>query len=322
MRGTLAFIGRWVVLFCCACAGVALVPLVLAADDAYPTRPINFIVPWGTGGGADYVGRAIAKELQPILGASMPVINVPGGTGQTGLMKMGAERSDGYTVELVTSETLLLEVTGRPLFKPEDFACVGIVDQQNAGLLVKADSPFKTWDDVVRAAKAKRVSVAFDGFGSSGDLIVNHLNRKIGAKFDLVPYDKPGERIASVLGGHNELLFTQPGDVVSYVESKQLRPILMFADRRDPRFPDVATSRERGYDVSFIHFRALYVKKDTPQPIMQKLTSALGKAIATPAYRAALEREDALPDSAVAADKAPAFIRAWLQQAKAIRASK
>ncbi len=293
-----------------------------AADAAYPSRPVNLIVPWGTGGGADYIGRAIAKEMEPHLGASIPVLNVPGGTGQTGIMKMAGERADGYTMEEVTSETVLLEVTGKPLFKLGDFICLAIVDQQNAGLLVKADSPFHTWEDVVKAAKSRRVSVAFDGFGSSGDLLVKYLNRKIGAKFDLVPYDKPGERIASVLGGHNELLFTQPGDVVSYIESNQLRPILMFADQRDPRFPDVSTSKEHGYDASFIHFRAMYVKAGTPKPIVEKLGDSLAKALETPGYKAALDREAALPDSIVTADKAPAFIQSWLAEARKIRQAK
>lgn len=293
-----------------------------AAEGAYPTRPINLIVPWGTGGGADFIGRALAKELAPLLGASLPVLNVPGGTGQTGLMKMRSEAADGYTLEEVTSETVLLEVTGKPLFKLGDFVCLAIVDQQNPGLLVKGDSAFKTWDDVVKAAKSRRVSVAFDGFGSSGDLMVRYLNRKLGVKFDLVPYDKPGERIASVLGGHNELLFTQPGDVVSYVKSNQLRPILMFSDHRDPRFPDVSTSGEQGYATSFIHFRAMYVKAGTPAPIVEKLTQALDKALASPGYKAALDREAALPDSIVSGKEATEFIQRWLVEGRTIKAAR
>jgi len=323
MRTRVAFVGQFAFVAVCSIAAFAcLAPPARAAEAKYPSRPINFIVPWGTGGGADFIGRVLSKELEPILGVSLPVLNVPGGTGQTGLMKMGGERADGYTIEEVTSETVLLEVTGKPLFKLSDFICLGIVDQQNPGLLVRADSPFHTWEDVVQAAKAKRVSVAFDGFGSSGDLIVNNLNRKLHAKFDLVPYDKPGERIASVLGGHNDLLFTQPGDVISYIESKQLRPILMFTDQRDPRFPDVATSKEFGYSTSFIHFRAMYVKAGTPAPIVHTLSSALDKAMETPAYKKALEREAALPNSLVSADKAPEFIRDWLNEAKTIRAAK
>ena len=323
MRTMVALIRLFVLLVVCPLVSFQLFSSAAhAADGAYPTRPINLIVPWGTGGGADYIGRALAKQLEPLLGASLPVLNVPGGTGQTGLIKMRGEMADGYTVEEVTSETVLLDVTSKPLFKLGDFSCLAIVDQQNPGLLVKEDSPFKTWDDVVKAAKSKRISVAFDGFGSSGDLIVNYLNRKLGVKFDLVPYDKPGERIASVLGGHNDILFTQPGDVISYVNSKQLRPILMFADQRDPRFSDVSTSKEYGYAASFIHFRAMYVKAGTPPDIVQKLTQALEKAVATPEYKAALDREAALPDSIVTADRATDFIKSWLAEARTIRAAK
>jgi tripartite-type tricarboxylate transporter receptor subunit TctC len=293
-----------------------------ASADTYPTRPIDFIVPWGTGGGADYVGRALAKEMQPILGVSLPVLNVPGGTGQTGLIKMRDSKPDGYMVVEVTSETVLLEVTGKPLFKLSDFVCLGVVDQQLPGLLVRVDSPFKSWQDVAVAAKSKQVSVAFDGYGSSGDLIVNYINRKLGTKFELVPYDKPGERIASVLGGHNDLLFTQPGDVLSYINGKQLHPILLFADDKSPAFPDVPISKQFGLTASLIHFRAVYVKAGTPPEIVRKLTDAVSKAAMSPGYKSALENEAALPSSMVPAEKATAFIKSWLDEAKQIKDAK
>jgi tripartite-type tricarboxylate transporter receptor subunit TctC len=306
----------------CTSFVAALVVSAAASGQAYPTRPIDFIVPWGTGGGADYVGRALAREMQPILGVSLPVLNVPGGTGQTGLVKMRDARADGYTIEEVTSETVLLEVTGKPLFKLSDFICLGVVDQQHAGLLVRTDGPFKTWEDVASAAKTRRISVAFDGYGSSGDLIVNYLNRKLGAKFELVPYDKPGERIASVLGGHNDLLFTQPGDVLTYIKGKQLRPILMFADDKSPAFPGTPISRQFGLSASFIHFRALYVKAGTPPEIVGKLTEAVTKAAASEGYKIALENEAALANSVVTVEKATAFIQSWLEEAKRIKEAK
>jgi tripartite-type tricarboxylate transporter receptor subunit TctC len=314
-------LARSVVLFGLLSA-MAPVARVASADEAYPSRPIDLIVPWGTGGGADYVGRALAKELQPLLGVSLPVLNVPGGTGQTGLIKMRSNKADGYTLEEVTSETVLLEVTGKPLFKLADFVCLAIVDQQNGGLLVKSDSAFKTWDDVVKAAKARRLSVAFDGFGSSGDLIVNYLNRRLGVKFELVPYDKPGERIASVLGGHNDLLFTQPGDVVSYINGGQLRPVMIFADQRDPKFADVSSAKEYGYAASLIHFRAMYVKAGTPPDIVNALTQAVAKAAASPGYRTVLDTEAARPDSFVPAEQASSFIQSWLKQARTIKDGK
>jgi tripartite-type tricarboxylate transporter receptor subunit TctC len=309
----------WVVLSLCASLTAGIASTASAADEAYPTRPIDLIVPWGPGGGADYIGRVLAKELQPLLGVSLPVLNVPGGTGQTGLIKMRDSKADGYTIEEVTSETVLLEVTGKPLFKPSDFVCLAIVDQQNAGLLIRADGPFKTWADIANAAKSRRINVAFDGYGSSGDLIINYLNRKLGAKFELVPYDKPGERIASVLGGHNDVLFTQPGDVVSYITGKQLRPILMFADERDPKFPDVPVSKEFGVAASLVHFRAMYVRAGTPPDTVRKLIDAVSKATVSPSYKSALDGEAASPNSVVSAEKAPEFIQTWLGQARRIK---
>ena len=309
-------------LFVAASLAVALGSTRVSAET-YPTRPIDFIVPWGTGGGADYVGRALAKEMQSILGVSLPVLNVPGGTGQTGLIKLRDSKADGYTIEEVTSETVLLEVTGKPLFKLSDFICLGVIDQQHAGLLVRMDSPHKTWNDVAAAATKGRVSVAFDGYGSSGDLLVNYLSRKLGAKFELVPYDKPGERIASVLGGHNDLLFTQPGDVVTYINGKQLQPILLFADEKSAAFADVPISKQFGLpDASLIHFRAMYVKAGTPPEIVARLTDAVARAAASPGFKAALARESALTDSVIPADKATAFIQGWLEEAKRIKEAK
>ena len=152
------------VLLLCAWLIAGTSNAVQTVDELYPTRPIDFIVPWGPGGGADYIGRALGKELQPLMGVSLPILNVPGGTGQTGIIKMRGSKADGYTIEEVTSETVLLEVTGKPLFALSDFICLAIVDQQNAGLLVSADSSFKVWTDVVNAAKSGRISVAFDGY--------------------------------------------------------------------------------------------------------------------------------------------------------------
>jgi tripartite-type tricarboxylate transporter receptor subunit TctC len=288
------------------------------AATTYPSRPIDFIVPWGTGGGADFIGRALAKEMEPTLEVSVPVVNVPGGTGQAGLAKLGEAPSDGYMIEEVTSETLLLPVTGHPLFQLDRFAPIGIVDQQNPGLLVAAESPFKDWNDVLTAARKQSVSVAFDGFGSSGDLLLSYLNQHEKTHFNLVPYAQPSARIASVLGGENAVLFTQPGDVHTYIVGGQLRPVLLFADRPDPQFPGTPISHTFGYP-SLIHFRAIYVRAGTPPEIMRALGAALDKAAHSSAYNSTLKEEGALPASLIDATKADDFIRTWQKQAKDIK---
>lgn len=288
------------------------------AATAYPSRPIDFIIPWGTGGGADLLGRTLAKEMEPILEVSLPVVNVPGGTGQTGLAKLGEGPVDGYMIEEVTSETLLLPVTSHPLFDLARFRPLGIIDQQNPGLLVGAAAPFKDWNDLLDTARKQSVSVAFDGFGSTGDLLLSYLNRHAGTHFNLVPYAQPGERIASVLGGENAVLFTQPGDVHTYVAGGQLRPVLLFADRPDPQFSATPISKTFGYP-SLIHFRAIYVKAETPSDVTRILAAALDKAEQSPTYKSTLEEEGALPASIIDATHVNDFIATWQKQAEDIK---
>jgi tripartite-type tricarboxylate transporter receptor subunit TctC len=296
----------------------AIVIGTAVAASAYPSRPVDFIVPWGTGGGADLVGRALAKEMEPILAVSLPVVNVPGGTGQTGLAKLGEGPADGYMIEETTSETLLLPVTGHPLFDLARFVPLGIIDQQNPGLLVGAASPFKDWNDLLTTARKQSVSVAFDGFGSTGDLLLSYLNRHAGTHFNLVPYAQPSERIASVLGGENAVLFTQPGDVHAYIAGGQLRPVLLFADRPDPQFPAIPIAKTFGYP-SLIHFRAIYVKAGTPPEITRLLGAALDKAVQSSSYKSMLEDEGALPASVIDATQVGDFITTWQKQAEDIK---
>ncbi|MEJ0048811.1 MAG: tripartite tricarboxylate transporter substrate binding protein [Rhodospirillales bacterium] len=288
------------------------------AAETFPSRPIDFIVPWGTGGGADFIGRPLARALAPILGVSLPVVNMPGATGQTGILKLKDSPADGYILEEVTSETVLLLVTGKPHFALSDFTCLGVIDQQPGGLLVPPDSKLATWADVLREGKVRTLSIAFDGFGSSGDLIVKYLARKEGIKVQLVPFDKPGERIASVLGKHNDLLFTQPGDVVSYINANQLKPIIVFAEQRDSHFKDVPASREFGYDASLVHFRAMFVKNGMEAQKLKLLRDAVDKAVMSNEYQQALASEFAIPGAYVPAAVTDKYFADWLAQAKRI----
>jgi tripartite-type tricarboxylate transporter receptor subunit TctC len=106
------------------------------------------------------------------------------------------------------------------------------------------------------------------------------------------------------------------------VSGKQLRPLLIFANAKDPKYPDVPISKDAGLDAAFIHFRAMFVKAGTSPEIVRRLTDAVGKAAASSAYASALEAEGALKDSVVSAESASAFIDAWLREAQRIKGAK
>jgi tripartite-type tricarboxylate transporter receptor subunit TctC len=119
---------------------------------------------------------------------------------------------------------------------------------------------------------------------------------------------KPGERYSSVLGGHADVLYEQIGDVRSFVDSKQLKPVIFFSEKRDAAFPDVPTSVELGYEVTLPQFRAVVVRGGTDAKIVKKLADALADAVKDPEYVAFLKDQHADPDGFVpAAESGPYF---------------
>jgi tripartite-type tricarboxylate transporter receptor subunit TctC len=281
-------------------------PGMVAAQE-FPSRPIEFIVPWGPGGGADQLARKLAKLMEPRLKVSMPVINVPGATGQTGLTKLLTAPADGYSIAVFVGPTFaLLAGTPPPKWTLQDIEPLGVVVQQISAFLVAEGGRFKTWADVEKAAKAERLRVAITGFGSDDDLTVSYLAKK-GLKLVSVPLPKPGERYAAILGGHAEVLYEQIGDVRSFVDSKQMKPVLFFAKKRDAAFPDVPTSIEFGYEVTLPQFRAIVVRSGTDAKFLKKLADALADAVRDPEYVAFLKDEYADLDSYVPAAGARAY---------------
>src|SRR6185312_14542493 len=203
-------------------AATMLIPVPAAAQAKYPSRPIAFIVPWA-GGGADQVARKIGQLLEADLKVSLPVVNVPGATGQTGHAKLLSAYADGYTIEVMTGDTFALAAMPNSPIKLAEVIPIGILIQQASGFFVAENSPMKTWADVEAEAKKRPLKVAITGFNSPDDLSVSYFAAR-GMKLQPVPYAKPGERYTSIIGGHADLLYEQAGDVRNFVDSKQIRP--------------------------------------------------------------------------------------------------
>ena len=298
----------------------AVAPAVGHAQD-YPARPIEFVVPWGPGGGADQVARKLAKLMEPALKVSMPVVNVPGATGQTGLTKMLTAPADGYSISVFIGDTFAIQAgTPPPKWTMQDVKALGVVIQQPSAFLVAEGGKFKSWADVEKVAKTETVRVAMLGFGSADDLTINYYVKKKGLKLVAVPFSKPGERYSAILGGHADILYEQIGDVRNFVDNKQMKPVLVFADKRDENFKDVPTSVEMGDQVTLPQFRAIVVRGGTDAKLVQKLSDALAAAAKDPEYVDYLKSQYADAQSFVAADKADAFFDRELKAMKQLAA--
>ena len=293
-----------------------------ATAAGYPERPIELIVPWGPGGGADQLARLVSKLMEPMLGQGIPVVNVPGGTGATGMAKLLSAPADGYSAAIYIADSHALLAGKNPRWSMKDITPVAVMIKGPSFIFVKEDSPYKTWADFEKALRAEpgKLKVATLGFGSVDDFSLSVIAKK-GLKFVQVPFSKPSERYVSILGGHADALYEQAGDVAQFLNNKQMRPLLIFGKERLPAFKDIPSSYELGFKVALPQFRSIVVRAGTPPEIVKKLSDALAKVAAMPEYVKFLQDQYGAADSFVDYTKATKFIDDQLDDMKQAMAS-
>ena len=285
------------------------------AQEKYPSRPIEFIVPWGPGGGADQLARKAAKLMEEDLKVSLPVVNSPGATGNTGMAKLLASPADGYSISIMTWDTYALLATSNTRWGLKDIIPVALMIKQPSSFLTATNGKLKTWADVEREARKQPLKVAVTGFGSPDEITVNFFIAR-GLKLISVPFANPGERYTAVLGGHADVLYEQIGDVRSFVDNKQIQPVIVFADKRFSVFPDVPASKELGYDITLPQRRAVIMKAGTDPQKVKVIADALAKVAASPEYKAYLKEQYATEDSYFGTEESLKIMEEELAQMK------
>ncbi len=312
-------IWRAMIVLAVAAAFTSSVTVQRVAAQSYPTRPIEMIVTWGPGGGADQTGRMIGKLLEPLLKVSVPVENIAGASGVTGLTKLLGGQAEGYQIAIITADTLgLLADPKPPRWSLNDFAPIAVLIVQNSGFFVKTDGPLKTWADVEAKAKTTELKVAVTGFGTPDDVAVEQMKKR-GLKLLSVPYAKPAERYVAVIGGHADLLYEQAGDIRSFIESKQLAPVLFLSRDPVPQFPKVTTTKQLGMDLVLDQFRTVMAKAGTSAEQMNFLREKVVEATKQPEYAKFLEDQWADPKSVLIGDAALGYARDQIEALKKLR---
>jgi tripartite-type tricarboxylate transporter receptor subunit TctC len=286
----------------------------LALAENFPSRPITFIVPWGAGGGADQLARISSKLVEPELKVSLPVVNMPGATGQTGLTKIVTSPSDGYTIEVMTGDTFALFASPSSRFKLDQITPVAVMIQQPSGFFTNATGPLQTWDEVQKVVKDKELRMAVTGYGSPDDMSTNYFKNK-GMKFQSVPFAEPGMRYASVVGGQSDVLYEQAGDVRSFLDGKQIKPVLFFSKKPVEGFEDVPYSGKLNYNVVLPQFRVVIVRAGTDPAIVKTLSAAFDKVAKTKEFQDYLKLQYADSQSYIPGDASVKFMQDWLSEA-------
>jgi tripartite-type tricarboxylate transporter receptor subunit TctC len=289
-------------------SALAVAPRLALAQDKYPSRPIEFVVPWGAGGGADQLARRTGKLLESDLKVSVPVVNVPGATGNTGMAKLLSAAPDGYSMAIFIADTLATLAGGKGRYKLSDIVPLAVMIRQPSGLFVKQDSKWKTFDDLLADAKKSDIKVGVTGIGSADEMHVVAFNEKHGTKFRAVPFGAPGERYSSILGGHADVLVEQAGDVKTFLDSKQMRPVLFFADKPQVGHESTTLANKYGVTIAISQFRAIVVRAGTDPKHVAVLADALERCARSEDFRKFLVEELAFADSFITAKDSGRFI--------------
>lgn len=276
-------------------------PAGLAAQEAYPSRTITIVVPYTAGGGVDSVARLVAEDLKTSLGQSVIVDNVPGASGMIGAQRVARADPDGYTLLLCAAGEIavnphLKKMTYDPL---KELAPVGLVARVPNVLAVGGDTPFRTLDDFIAAAKAEPGTLAYatSGVGNPQHLAGALFDKLVGVETIHTPYRGAAQQIADVVGGHVDATYASLAAILPFIQEGRARAIAVTSAQRLPALPDVPALAEHpgleGYEV--VNWFGLFAPAGTPQPVIDQLNAALRRSLDKPATRARLESLGTLP---------------------------
>ena len=257
-----------------------------ARPSDYPTWPIEIVCPYGAGGGSDIFVRSLMMPARKYLKVPINITNLPGGAGVKASTYVLSQPADGYTIYNFSPEQIINTILGRENYR--EFAPLCNVQQDQRMFFVRQESPFKTIQDVIKHAKENPDTLHFAGTAAASldEVIIMLFAKKAKIKVRYVPFEDAPESHAAVVNGHDDLLHEEPGVIVSLLESKKLRPLIVFSEKRLERFPDVPTARELGYDITLGRWRGLSVKKGTPPEIINYLVDVFKKSTEAPTYKA------------------------------------
>lgn len=234
-------------------AGAACLAMAGAALADYPTKPVTMVSPYGPGGAADLAARAIAGTAPAYLGHAVLVVNRTGAAGVTGSTTVAKGRKDGYTVLLarVGSQAAVPAINRKIPYKWDEFTFLGLLELNPFVLVVNADSPLKSLDDLKATLEGgEKPSYSSAGVGTLLHVAMNMVLDQFGMGPDAmkhVPYKGGGKAAAAVVGGHVDMMFQNLSGVIGNIRAGKLRAIAVSTPERVAALPDVPTVAEAGY---------------------------------------------------------------------------
>jgi tripartite-type tricarboxylate transporter receptor subunit TctC len=298
MKTVLVFVVAFVAFFSCQ--------NTLSAADAWPTKPITLVVGYAPGGGTDMVARMAVEIINAKKLLSQPIVvqNKAGGAGRVGAAVVSKEKPDGYTILATTDGAFILgpffdKVSYKPM---EDFTFIAQNGKLDFGLIVPANSPFKTFKDLLEFARAnpEKLTIGLAGANTADHVCLQALFKLENVKVKFVPFAGVAPAMQAFLGGH--LMATSGAtDFAGYAaqarEGKGMRVLITMGEKRKPEFPNTPTLKELGYPLAYQSWYIISGPNGIDDAIAGKLRDAFKTATADPAYIKLLKEMDLYDDS-------------------------
>ncbi|KZD02348.1 MULTISPECIES: tripartite tricarboxylate transporter substrate binding protein [unclassified Thalassospira] len=257
-----------------------------AQAQDYPEKPIEFIVPWGPGGGSDTLMRIVAMGLSEVTGQAVPIVNMPGVGGTVGLAEFAKRPADGYTISQIHEGLYTANKLGITELSYKNFIPVALVTSSPQYLVLSKNDNFSNLEELKAYAAANPGAVrAGVTLGGVPHLHMAMIEEALGVQFSYVGFRDTGERIRAAVGGNVDIVIGDVASASEFVKNGDLIFAGVGTEERTSEEPDVPTMAEQGYDLSMAVTRGVVLPAGTPDEIVEALDAALEKAMSLPDIR-------------------------------------
>jgi tripartite-type tricarboxylate transporter receptor subunit TctC len=267
-------------------------------DEAkFPSRPVTYIQPFVAGVPADLAIRLISKEAEKYLGQPIVVLNKPGAAGTLGVAAVATAKPDGYTIGNTPHSPMFVvpHLEKVPYQPNKDFTMIMQFAAFNMGVIVNADSPYKSFKDLIEFARKnpKKLTYGTAGTNSMQYIILEQIAKREKIQLTHIPFKATAEAQTAMLGGH--IVFAAGDFNYSLIDAKQARLLMLFREERAAEYPQTAILKDLGYDFPVPTFICAAGPKGLPESIVRKLEDALTKAMKEPAFLKGMKEDLRLP---------------------------
>lgn len=259
-----------------------------------PTKPIEFVIPAGTGGGADQMARLIAGlgEKHKLSPRPIIVVNKSGGAGAEGFLHVKGKKGDAHTIIITLSNLFTTPLAQGTPFSWKDMTPIARLALDQFILWVNAETPYKTAKEYLAAVKEKsggdRMKMGGTGSAQEDQIITIQLEQALGVKFSYVPFKGGGEVCVNLVGKHVDSTVNNPIECVSHWKAGRVRPLAVFdaAHIPDPDWKDIPTAKEAlGVDIQYLMLRGIFGAPDMPKEAVDWYVGFLKKVYETPEFK-------------------------------------